>query len=445
MKVCKFGGTSMANGKTISLVADILNADRERRFTVVSAPGKRDKADIKVTDVLYECYNEIESTGVCDRAFEIITKRFCNIAGELTTDFDIKATLSEVKAEMEKRRSREYCASRGEYLSALLLAKRLGAEFIDTAGLIHFDDNGALLLEQSIESLRERLDGVEKAVLPGFYGSDGDGNVRTFTRGGSDISGAIVARAVNADVYENWTDVNGFLSADPRVVDNPQIIDYLSYRELRELAYMGAEVLHPESIFPVRSAGIPINIKNTFNPSYKGTMIVANNKLPREHKVITGIAGRKGFTIINIEKDMMNSEIGFGRKVLEVLEEEGISFEHVPSGIDTLSVVIRDEYLNGKMQKVLAKLQETVNGDNIDIHSGLSLIATVGHNMASRHGTAATLFEALASSHINVRMIDQGSSELNIIVGVDTFDYEKAINAIYHAFCHESAPVASYR
>lgn len=434
MKVCKFGGTSMANGKTVKAVKEILNGDSDRRFTVVSAPGKRDKVDIKVTDVLYECYDEIAKTGSCDSAFAIINKRFCQIAQDVAPELNIAELLLNVKSDMERLRSREFCASRGEYLSAQVLASAIGAEFIDAAGLIIFDGGGNLLLDRSIDNLRDRLDGVERAVLPGFYGSDEDGNVRTFSRGGSDITGAIVARAVGADVYENWTDVDGFLSADPRVVDNPQIIDYLSYRELRELAYMGAEVLHPESIFPVRSAGIPINIKNTFNPSYKGTMIVASNRLPKEHKVITGIAGRKGFTIINIEKDMMNSEIGFGRKVLQVLEDEGISFEHVPSGIDTLSVVIRDEYLGGKMQRILAKLQESVNGDNIDIHSGLSLIATVGHNMTSRHGTAATLFEALASSHINVRMIDQGSSELNIIVGVDTFDYEKAINAIYHAF-----------
>lgn len=441
MKVCKFGGTSMANGKTIKAVAEIINSDASRRFTVVSAPGKRDRADIKVTDVLYDCYDEIAKSGVCDNAFKIINKRFLSIAGDIAPDFDIESVLKDVKSEMEKRCSREYCASRGEYLSALILAKNLGAEFVDTAGLITFGADGNLLLDESIDRLSERLENVDRAVLPGFYGTDENGTVRTFTRGGSDITGAIVARAVGADVYENWTDVDGFLSADPRIVDDPQIIDYLSYRELRELAYMGAEVLHPESIFPVRSVGIPINIKNTFNPSYKGTIIVANNKLPKEHKVITGIAGRKGFTIINIEKDMMNSEIGFGRKVLEVLEDEGIPFEHVPSGIDTLSVVIRDEYLGGKMQRILAKLQESINGDNIDIHSGLSLIATVGHNMASRHGTAATLFEALASNHINVRMIDQGSSELNIIVGVDTFDYEKAINAIYHAFTSDSLRV----
>ena len=424
----------MANGATIAQVADIINSDEGRRYTVVSAPGKRDKNDVKVTDLLYACYDEIVKNGNCDNSFKIINKRFEDIANSLSLDIDINTLLDEVKRDMEKSVSKELCASRGEYLSARLLAVKLGAEFVDAAGLIMFDDGGNLLLDKSIENLKTRLNGVYRAVIPGFYGTDESGRVRTFSRGGSDISGAIVARAMNAEVYENWTDVDGFLSADPRIVDKPQLIDCLSYRELRELAYMGAEVLHPESIFPVRSAGIPINIKNTFNPTHKGTMIVADGKLVEDHKVITGIAGRKGFTIINIATDMMNSEIGFGRRVLSVLEEEGISFEHVPSGIDTLSVVIRDEYLGGKMQKILARLYESVGGDNIEIHSGLSLIATVGHNMASRHGTAATLFGALAKNHVNVRMIDQGSSELNIIVGVDTFDYEKTINAIYHAF-----------
>lgn len=363
----------------------------------------------------------------------MIRKRFKDIVCALGIDFDIDPVLDEVKAGIDKSTTSDYAASRGEYLNALILAKKLGFEFVDTQDIVKFSGE-KLQMHYSLDLIKKRLEGVEYAVIPGFYGSNQDGRITTFSRGGSDISGALVARAVGADVYENWTDVDGFLSADPRVVENPEIIDYLSYRELRELAYMGAEVLHPESIFPVRSVSIPINIKNTFNPSHPGTMIVAEKNLPKEQKIITGIAGKKGFTIINIEKDMMNSEIGFGRKVLSVLEFEGISFEHVPSGIDTLSVVIRDEYIAGKMQKVLAALQESINADNIEIHSGLSLIATVGHNMASRQGTAARLFSALAASNVNVRMIDQGSSELNIIVGVDTFDYEKAINAIYFAF-----------
>ena len=430
MKVCKFGGTSMANGETISRVIDVIKSDPQRKYIVVSAPGKRNKADVKVTDALYACFNEKTEKGNCTQSFEVVRKRFKDIVTALDLDFDIDSVLDEVKAGIDNSVSSDYAASRGEYLNALILAKKLGFEFIDTQNIVKFNGE-KLQMHYSLDLIKQKLDGVEYAVIPGFYGSNQDGRITTFSRGGSDITGALIARAVGADVYENWTDVDGFLTADPRIVDNPEIIDYLSYRELRELAYMGAEVLHPESIFPVRSVGIPINIKNTFNPSSKGTMIVAEKNLPKEKKVITGIAGRKGFTIINIEKDMMNSEIGFGRKVLSVLEFEGISFEHVTSCIDTLSVVIRDEYIAGKMQKVLAALQESINADNIEIHSGLSLIATVGHNMASRQGTAAMLFSALADANVNIRMIDQGSSELNIIVGVDTFDYERAVNAIY--------------
>lgn len=434
MKICKFGGTSMANTKTILQVADIIGADSDRRFIVVSAPGKRDKADVKVTDALYKCFNEVKECGNCDETFPVIEKRFLEIEEGLGVDVGMKNELAEIKYRIENGESKDYTASRGEYLSAKLLAARLGVAFIDTFELIKFNDKGNLQLDYSIDLIRSRLEDVDRAVLPGFYGSDAEGKVRTFSRGGSDITGAIVARAMNAEVYENWTDVNGFLTANPTIVDDPEHIRYLSYKELRELAYMGAEVLHPESVFPVRSAGIPINIKNTFNPGHEGTMIVPSNKLPKNDKVITGIAGKKGFTIINIEKDMMNSEIGFVRKVLSILEYEGVSFEHVPSGIDTMSLVVRDEYLTGKMQSLITKIQDSVQADSVDIHSGLSLIATVGHNMASRHGTAATIMTALADSHINIRMIDQGSSELNIIVGVDTFDYEKAINAIYYAF-----------
>ena len=435
MKVCKFGGTSMANSATITQVADIVRADSERRYVVVSAPGKRTSADIKVTDALYACHHERAEKGSCKEAFAVIRKRFLDIEKELGIDISVASELDAIEKAIDAGASADYTASRGEYLSARVLAALLGYEFVDTASLIKFDKDGALLLDLSLDNIRDRLASVDRAVLPGFYGTDNENEIKTFSRGGSDISGAIVARAMSASVYENWTDVDGFLTADPRIVKDPDIISCLSYKELRELAYMGAEVLHPESVFPVRTAGIPINIKNTFNPSAAGTMIVPDGKVPAAGgKVITGIAGRKGFTIINIEKDMMNREIGFGRKALSILEYEGISFEHMPSGIDTLSLVIRDEYLGPHAQKVVASLRAALNADNIDIHSGLSLIATVGHNMASRHGTAATIFAALAASNINIRMIDQGSSEMNIIVGVDTFDYEKAICAIYHAF-----------
>ena len=393
MKVCKFGGTSMANSATITQVADIVRADSERRYVVVSAPGKRTSADIKVTDALYACHRERAEKGSCKEAFAVIRKRFLDIEKELGIDISVASELDAIEKAIDAGASADYTASRGEYLSARVLAALLGYEFVDTASLIKFDKDGALLLDLSLDNIRDRLASVDRAVLPGFYGTDNENEIKTFSRGGSDISGAIVARAMSASVYENWTDVDGFLTADPRIVKDPDIISCLSYKELRELAYMGAEVLHPESVFPVRTAGIPINIKNTFNPSAAGTMIVPDGKVPAAGgKVITGIAGRKGFTIINIEKDMMNREIGFGRKALSILEYEGISFEHMPSGIDTLSLVIRDEYLGPHAQKVVASLRAALNADNIDIHSGLSLIATVGHNMASRHGTAATIF-----------------------------------------------------
>ncbi len=428
MKVCKFGGTSMADSDAIEAVVKIINDDSSRRFIVVSAPGKRFRSDTKITDALYNYF----ATG-CEN-FDFIKNRFSEIAEGLGLGEDVSALLDGVKDDIKRNGYKDFAASRGEYLSARLLASKLGAEFIDADALIRFDGDGNLLLDESLAIIKNRLKGVRVAVLPGFYGSMPDGRIKTFSRGGSDITGAIVARAVGASVYENWTDVDGFLAADPRIVRNPDIIECLNFGELRELAYMGAEVLHPESIYPVRHVGIPINIKNTFNPSHPGTMIVADCKVPMGKRTVTGIAGKKGFTIINIEKDMMNGEIGFGRRALQVLEEENISFEHMPSGIDTLSVVLRDEYLPKNLTHLVSRLEDALKPDKIEVHSGLSLIATVGHNMAARQGTAARLFKALGDSNINVRMIDQGSSEMNIIVGVDTFDYEKAINAIYYGF-----------
>ena len=427
----------MANASTIKRVVNIIEDDPSRKYIVVSAPGKRNSADVKVTDALYACFNEVQKTGNCDSTFLTVAKRFHEIVNELGVDVDLDENLKVIKEGIEASKTPDYAASRGEYLSAKILAAKLGYDFVDAEEIIKFSEKGELLLNYSLDAVKAKLSKLDYAVIPGFYGSDTNGKVHTFSRGGSDITGAIVARAMKADVYENWTDVDGFLTADPRIVDNPTTITCLSYKELRELSYMGAEVMHPESIFPVHSVGLPINIKNTFNPSHPGTMIVKTAEQVDGNSVITGVSGQKGFTIINIEKDMMNNEIGFARRVLSILEYEGISFEHVPSGIDTMSLVIRDEYLGGKMQKILQKIKESVNADNVEIHSGLSLVAIVGHNMASRLGTAATAFKALADAHINVRMIDQGSSELNIIVGVDTCDYEKAINAIYYAFVKE--------
>ena len=426
----------MANGETISRVIDIVKSDPQRKHIVVSAPGKRSLADVKVTDALYACFNEKLEKGNCTQSFEVVRKRFKDIVRALDLDFDIDSVLDEVKAGIDKSVTKDYAASRGEYLNALILAKKLGFEFVDTQNIIKFSDE-KLQKHYSLDLIKQRLEGVEYAVIPGFYGSNRDGRITTFSRGGSDITGALIARAVGADVYENWTDVDGFLTADPRVVDSPEIIDFLSYRELRELAYMGAEVLHPESIFPVRSVGIPINIKNTFNPTYHGTMIVAEKNLPKNKKIITGIAGKKGFTIINIEKDMMNSELGFGRNVLRALEKNGISFENMPCGIDTMSVLVNTDSILGKEKNIIDEINYRVHPDIIEIESNLALIAVVGRGMKKARGTAGKIFSALADARVNVKMIDQGSSELNIIVGVNEEDFEAAVKALYGAFVTE--------
>ena len=431
VKVCKFGGTSMATADSIRKVAEILLSDKERRFVIVSAPGKRFSGDDKVTDLLYASFNEAQATGDCSKSFKKVEERFVSLQKELGIKTDLQPVLKEIKSRIDVSQTPDYAASRGEYLSAVILSEFLGFPFVDAKDIIRFTEAGAFNADYSNDIIVKKVKPLAAAVIPGFYGSKDGGEIVTFSRGGSDVTGAIIARGVAASVYENWTDVDGFMTADPRIVDKPRIMRTLSYTELRELAYMGANVLHPESIFPVNSSGIPINIKNTFNPSAPGTF-----SLPEStgENIVTGIAGKKGFTVIGIEKSMMNSEVGFARRILSVLEHCGICFEHMPSGIDTLSLVIADTELQGKMQKLTDKIREAVNPDLLQIHSGLSLIATVGQNMASRPGTAAALFGALAEAGINVKMIDQGSSELNIIVGVETVDYERAINAVYDRF-----------
>jgi len=433
--VVKFGGTSMADAKAITQVADIINQDKRRRYVVVSAPGKRFSQDHKVTDMLYACYHDLQINGECADTFNKIRERFKGIVQDLGISLDIDAYLDEVERDMHKYNSAEFCASRGEYLSAVIVAKKLGFDFIDAKDLMIFTDNGEFEAELTNERVKQVLSKVDKAVIPGFYGADASGIVHTFSRGGSDVSGAVVARAVGASLYENWTDVNGFMSADPRIVANPKPIEKLSYKELRELAYMGANVLHPESIFPVRASGIPINIRNTFCPQADGTMIVPElDDSELSKRVITGIAGKKGYSIVYIEKSMMNSELGFVRKVLAVLEYYNISFEHLPTGIDTMSIIIPDSELAAKEDVVVERIKSVVRPDHIEIKSGISLVATVGHGMSYKPGTASALCGALAKENINIRMIDQGSSEMNIIVGIATSDYERAINAIYHAF-----------
>ena len=436
IKVCKFGGTSMADAKAFAQVKSIINAEASRRYIVVSAPGKRNKQDIKITDTLYATFEELKSTGKIDKNFSLIRERFTDLVKDLGLDMDIEKILDQTEDQIIQNKSADFTASRGEYLSAMVMAKYLGFEFVDAADLVRFDSRGNLSLDYTDDKVRQKLDGVEKAVIPGFYGKDYEGNIKTFSRGGSDITGSIIARGVQADLYENWTDVSGFLVCDPRIVPEAKVIKQVTYKELRELAYMGASVLHPEAIFPVMKNKIMINIKNTFKPSEPGTMIVPNEKYELcSDSVVTGIAGKKDFTVIFIEKSMMNAEVGFIRKVLSVLEHYGLCVEHLPSGVDTLSVVVASDQLkDGILSDVVNEIRENVSPDYVHVIENISLIATVGHGMNRRVGTAAKLFDALAKENINLRMIDQGSSELNIIIGVENSDYEKCISAIYKAF-----------
>lgn len=435
VKVCKFGGTSMADGNVMNRVKSIIDSDKDRKFIVVSAPGKRYSGDVKVTDLLYECYREVEEKGSCGAAFALIRNRFTSIVKELNIDFDIGSVLDETEARINREKSEDFTASRGEYLSARVMAEVLGAKFIDAEDVIFFDLNGAYDAEKSDRAINEALRGAARAVFPGFYGRGADGKVKTFSRGGSDISGAIVARAVNATTYENWTDVSGFLACDPRIVESPRRIKALSYKELRELSYMGANVLHSESIFPVRKANIPIHILNTFRPEDDGTLILPSVYYTPSGSIVTGIAGKKDFTVIFIEKSLMNAQIGFVRKVLSVLEKYGVPVEHIPSGIDTMSVVVESAALkDGKLELILQDIKQAVQPDTLRVTEDIALIATVGHGMSSSVGTSARLFKAMAEASVNVRMIDQGSSELNIIVGVKNEDCEKCIKAIYREF-----------
>ena len=437
IKVCKFGGTSMADAKAINQVKSIINADKTRKYIVVSAPGKRFKEDIKITDMLYRCYNEVVETGTCKKSFKIIRDRFSEIVKDLNLNIDIESILDQTEKDIDQKKSADFSASRGEYLSARIIAEFLGFEFVDASELIRFDSHGKLNVDYTDDKVSSRLSSVEYAVIPGFYGKNFQGEIKTFSRGGSDITGSIIARGVKADLYENWTDVSGFLVCDPRIVPGAKAINQITYKEVRELSYMGASVLHAEAIAPVMKRRIPINIKNTFKPEDNGTMIVPNDQYKAElaDSVITGIAGKKNFTVLLIEKSMMNAEVGFIRRVLSVVEHYGICVEHLPSGIDTLSIILESEQLkDGVLNDMVNEIRENVNPDYVHVIENISLIATVGHGMAMRSGTAATLFNALAKENINIRMIDQGSSELNIIIGVQNADYEKCIRAIYNAF-----------
>lgn len=436
VKVCKFGGSSLADGNNIRRAAEILRADETRRYVVVSAPGKRFSGDVKITDQLYECYREAAETGSCVNAFAPVRRRFLSIVEELGLEhFDIASILDECERQIIANKSADFTASRGEYLNARLIAALLGWDFVDAQEIIYFNERGMFDEARSYRLIERRLKHCKNAVIPGFYGMDAWGCVKTFTRGGSDISGSIIARGVNAELYENWTDVSGFLACDPRIVNNPQKIGVISFKELRELSYMGANVLHADAIYPVRKGDIPIRIKNTFRPMDEGTLILPSKKYVKHGNRVTGIAGKKDFTVIFLEKQLMNAEIGFARKVLSVLEKDGINFEHMPSGIDTLSLVIESKYLaGGVLDTLIGQIKEAVNPDYVRVLEDIALVATVGHGMTASVGTSARLFTALSQAGVNVRMIDQGSSEINIIVGIDNADYEKCVRAIYFEF-----------
>ena len=436
IKVCKFGGTSMADKKAIEQVKNIILSDKDRRYVVVSAPGKRFKEDIKITDTLYKTYDELIATGDIKKNFSLIRERFVEIVKELGLSLDINGILDKTEQDIKLNKSSEFTASRGEYLSAIVMAEYLGYKFVDATELVRFNSEGKLNEEYTNDKVKMVLKGVERAVIPGFYGKNSENKVKTFSRGGSDITGSIIARGVKADMYENWTDVSGFLMCDPRIVPEAKVIKQVTYKELRELSYMGASVLHAEAIFPVQKEKIPINIRNTFKPEDAGTLIVPAEMYKSSiEDIITGITGKKGFTVIFIEKSLMNYEVGFVRKVLSVIEHHGLCIEHIPSGIDTISVVIESAKLSGGvLGDIVNELRESINPDYIHVLENVSLIATVGHGMKKRIGTAAKIFDALAKSEINVQLIDQGSSELNVIVGVADEDYEKSIKAIYNEF-----------
>ncbi|MCI9217126.1 aspartate kinase [Lachnospiraceae bacterium 42-17] len=438
-KVVKFGGSSLASAEQFEKAGRIICKDDTRRYVIPSAPGKRFPKDTKVTDMLYSCYGQaiLDEDEDTENSFEEllskIKERYDSIINGLSLSMSLDKEFQIIRENFSKKVGRDYAASRGEYLNGKIMAHYLGYEFIDAAEVIFFDENGNFDGTKTDRVLSERLHNVEKAVIPGFYGAQPDGSIVTFSRGGSDITGSIVAKAVHADMYENWTDVSGFLIADPRIIKNPKAIDTITYRELRELSYMGATVLHEDAIFPVRKEGIPINIRNTNSPADKGTFIVeATCQKPRF--TITGIAGKKDFASITVEKAMMNSEVGFCKQVLEVFEKNQISIEHMPSGIDTMTIFVHQDEFEEKEQQVIAGIHRAVEPDFLELESDLALIAVVGRGMRATRGTSGRIFSALAHANVNVKMIDQGSSELNIIIGVRNHDFEAAIKAIYDIF-----------
>ncbi len=432
--VAKFGGSSLADSNQFLKVKDIVQSNTDRRYIIPSAPGKVHKNDHKITDLLYMCHQLASHRLNIDDVYNIIEKRYIDICSGLKLQIDIEEILKNVKDKIQSGASRHYVASRGEYINAMILSNFLGFEFIDAKELIEFNDKEEYDSEATRIKMQTRLSDVPNAVIPGFYGAKANGEIVTFSRGGSDITGSIIASNLDCKLYENWTDVSGFLIADPKIVDNPKPIEIITYKELRELSYMGAPVLHEESLFPIKNQGIVINIKNTNRPEDVGTKIVDDNYPVINSETITGIAGKKDFTVISIEKTRMTSEKDFFRKVVTVFETNDISIEHMPSSIDSVSLIVSSSQLNSKLNKIIEEIKIYCNPDSITTYPNMALIAVVGRGMIRAKGISARIFTALSENGINIRMITQGSSELNIIVGVENIDFNKSIEAIYKAF-----------
>ena len=433
LKVVKFGGSSMADAKQFAKVRSIVQADPARRVVVVSAAGKRSPDDHKLTDLLYLCYAHLQYGVSCDSVFQMIADRYVSIRDECGLSTDIESELAALRAQMERGISQDELVSRGEYFSALLMADYLGFDFLDAKLWLKFKFDGSIDQEASYEELRRLAEG-RSVVIPGFYGVMPDGRIRTLTRGGSDITGALAAAALDADVYENWTDVSGILMADPRIVENPLPIERITYNELRELSFVGAQVLHEGTVFPVREKNIPLNIRNTNDPDHPGTLIMESFDDVDDGRLITGIAGRKNYSIITIAKSGMSSSVGTFRQVFEVFERHGVSIEYAPSGIDCLSLVVSSNKVSSCLYSILGELEKQLHPDDLHVTENISIVAAVGRKMAFRPGTSGRIFAALGEHGINIRMISQGPDELNIIVGVDTKDLAPAIQVLYNSF-----------
>lgn len=435
LKVVKFGGSSLASGETFNKVKKIIEADNSRRIVVVSAPGKRFSGDTKVTDLLYICHAHIKYNAPFDDVISKIEDRYREIHASCGLTQDIETEFLKIRSTLSKKTSVDYIVSRGEYLNAKLMAEYLGYTFVDSAEWLVFNYNGKVDFEKSYENLSKIMETYPKVVLPGFYGATPDGNIKTFSRGGSDITGAIAAAAMNVDMYENWTDVSGIMTADPRIVENPRPIENVTFAELRELSYMGAEVLHEETVFPVRQKNIPLFIKNTNDMNARGTLIMESFDEDEENKnkhFITGISGKKNYSIITIAKNRMNEEIGYVRKALEVFENFQIPIEHIPSSIDSFSVVVASNHIEGIMHELISALNDRLKPDSINIANEISLIAIVGRKLACNIGIAGKIFTALGENDINIRMIEQGADEINIIIGVDDINFKKTIRVLYN-------------